>query len=217
MDCPYIARKCTKCGEILVACEMNFYKRKDDKLGFRKECKKCRDIYVKEWTKKNKEHRSQYMKKYKKEHKKEIKRNKLKYSRSEKGRKKQKIYHINNPMRIFNSNSRRRMREENQGKGITMEQWKEMMNFFDWKCAYSGKYLGGNNKFRSKDHIIPLNKGGEHEIWNLVPMHFSYNSSKRDNDMLEWYTQQEYFSEERLRKIYEWQEYAKAKWYDIEN
>lgn len=30
--------------------------------------------------------------------------------------------------------------------------------------------------------------------------------------MEEWYQQQEYYSEERLNKIYEWQEYAKNKW-----
>ena len=32
--------------------------------------------------------------------------------------------------------------------------------------------------------------------------------SKCDKDMLEWYEQQECFSEERLAKIREWQEYA---------
>lgn len=33
--------------------------------------------------------------------------------------------------------------------------------------------------------------------------------------MLEWYKQQSFFSEERLRKIYEWQEYAFNKYAEI--
>ena len=84
------------------------------------------------------------------------------------------------------------------------------MKFFNWKCAYSGKSL--NNKNRTIDHIKPLNKGGEHNIWNLVPMDRSYNSSKHDKDMLEWYKEQEFYSEERLQKIYEWQKYSYEKW-----
>ena len=85
-----------------------------------------------------------------------------------------------------------------------------MMEFFDWKCAYSGVVLSKNN--RSVDHITSLNKGGEHEIWNCVPMLINYNSSKQNKDMFEWYIEQDFFSEERLNKIYEWIEYAKNKY-----
>lgn len=84
-----------------------------------------------------------------------------------------------------------------------------MMKFFNWRCAYSGEMLGDN---RTIDHIVPLSKGGEHEIWNCVPMNKGYNSSKHTSDMLEWYRNQSFYSEERLNKIYEWIEYAKDKW-----
>ena len=99
---------------------------------------------------------------------------------------------------------------ENIKSGITTEQWREMMNFFDWKCAYSGIILFKDTK--SIGHIVPINKGGTNEIWNLVPMYRPYNSSKYGKDMLKWYKQQDFFSEERLAKIYEWQEYALNKW-----
>ena len=62
------------------------------------------------------------------------------------------------------------------------------------------------------DHIEPLNKGGEHEIWNVVPMLNNYNFSKCNKDWLEWYKEQEFFSKDRLNKIYDWQEYALEKW-----
>ena len=84
------------------------------------------------------------------------------------------------------------------------------MKFFNWKCAYSGEPL--NNKNRTIDHIKPLNKGGEHEVWNCVPMFANYNFSKNAKDMLEWYKEQEFYSEERLQKIYEWQKYSYEKW-----
>lgn len=87
-----------------------------------------------------------------------------------------------------------------------------MMDFFEWRCAYSGEYLGGNSNNRSIDHIVPLSNGGLNEIWNCVPMLKSYNSSKNTKNMLEWYMKQDFYSEERLNKIYEWQQYAFNKW-----
>ena len=44
----------------------------------------------------------------------------------------------------------------------------------------------------------------------------SYNISKLDRDMFQWYKEQDFFSEERLQKIYEWQEYAYNKWHKEE-
>ena len=35
--------------------------------------------------------------------------------------------------------------------------------------------------------------------------------------MEEWYKKQKYFSEERLQRIYEWQEYAYNKWGYLES
>ena len=38
------------------------------------------------------------------------------------------------------------------------------------------------------------------------------NSSKKANDMLKWYMQQPFYSDERLNRIYEWEKYAFNKW-----
>ena len=110
----------------------------------------------------------------------------------------------------FNKRQRRRIKEEQQGTGITKDQWLEMMNFFNWKCAYSGEALTKDN--RSVDHIVPLNIGGDNIIWNMAPMKLNYNSSKQDKDMLEWYKEQDFYDPKRLAKIYEWQEYAYNKY-----
>ena len=137
--------------------------------------------------------------KYREEHKEEI----LEYSKKYRQTPQGQVTH-------FNSNMKRRQTLQSQGKGMTVEQWVEMMEFFNWKCAYSNIPLNKNN--RSIDHIKCLDNGGLNEIWNCVPMYKSYNSSKNTKDMLEWYQQQDFYSEERLQKIYEWQEYAYNKW-----
>ena len=149
-----------------------------------------------------KEYNKQQSKQYYEEHKEERK----EYS---------KQWHKNNPEKCFNSRNKRRSKLENQGRGITKEQWYEMMNFFDWKCAYSGEKLQKNNSTygRTLDHIIALNNGGLNEIWNLIPMRKGYNCSKQDEiNSLNWYLEQEYFDIDRLNKIVEWQIYAYEKW-----
>lgn len=148
-------------------------------------------------------------KEYKKEWKKQYRQNNRE-SYNEKIRE----YRNNHPEQTFNSNQKRRENLTKQGKGLNTDQWKEMMEYFDWKCAYSGENFNQKDKSkkRSVDHILSIDKKGEHEVWNLVPMCQGYNSSKGTKDMLNWYKEQEFYSEERLQKIYEWQEYAKNKW-----
>ena len=172
--------------------------------------------YQKQYNKENKEKVAEVKKQYYENHKeKTIEYQKQYYQENkEKILEYQKQYSINNPHIVFNARNKRRSRLENQGRGITGEQWYEMMKYFDWCCAYSGEYIGGNkNKdIRSIDHIIALDNDGLNEPWNCVPMFRPYNSSKRAKEMEEWYKQQPYFSEERLIKIYTWCEYAWNKW-----
>ena len=184
MKCPFCIKVCSKCGKILVAYSGNFAKQKKGKYGLKAKCNECRKEINKQYRENNKE---------------KIAEQKKRYRASEQGQ-----------VARFNDRNKRRQKEEEQGKGITVEQWKEMFDFFGWRCAYSGIQLNKDN--RSIDHIIPLNDGGLNEPWNCVPMYKLYNSSKHTSDMLDWYIQQEYYSEERLNKIYKWIEYAKNKW-----
>ena len=157
--------------------------------------------YQKEYYIDNKDKIKKQIKEYKEKNRDKIRQREREYRLSEKGK-----------QIAFNSQSKRRFKEENQGNGITEEQWLEMMKFFNWKCAYSGEYIGGNSKERTIDHIIPLNKGGEHEVWNCVPMLRSLNCRKQDKDMLSWYKGQSFYNKWRLNKIQKWQEYAHDKW-----
>ena len=244
MKCPYCIKVCKKCGEILVANNMNYAKQKAGKYGLRSDCKKCMSQRKKEYYKNNTEQIKEYQKEYYKnnteqikEHKKEYRKNnterikehkkeyyknnveyfkeqRKEYYQAHKDQEKEynKEYRKNNPDKVFNQNNKRRQREKLQGMGIIKEQWLDMMQYFDFKCAYSGKSLNKDN--RSIDHIKPLIKGGLNEIFNCVPCDRSINSSKNDKDFMEWYKQQEFYDELRLNKIYEWKQYCLEKYYE---
>lgn len=209
-----------------------YYKNNEEKFKkYRKEHKEQHKDYMHQYYENNKEQILEYQKEYYEDNKEFYKEYKKEWYENNKDRllkerkeyyknnkekiiEYQKQYNQENPEKIINRNNKRRLKEENQGDGITKEQWFEMMDFFNWECAYSGEYLGKNSKKRTIDHIIPLDKGGFNEIWNCVPMIKNYNSSKHTYDMLEWYQEQIFYSEERLNKIYEWQKYAFEKWGD---
>ena len=263
MNIPYVMKKCSKCGEWLIASSINFHKDKSKKYGLRSQCKKCknkrkREYYKenkdeinkrkREYNKKNKDKILEYQREYNKKNKDKIleyqKKNKdkiLEYQREYQKKNKDKILEYqreyykenkdkilehqreyakecrkNNPEKTFNHNNKRRSKLENQGRGITKEQWLEMMKFFDWKCAYSGEKIKKGDKStygRTLDHIVALNNKGLNEPWNVIPMRLGYNSSKNSrNDSMAWYMEQEYFDIDRLNKIVEWQIYAYEKW-----
>ena len=202
MKCPFCIKVCSKCGKISVAYSGNFYKKKRGKYGLEAKCKICREKYNKQYHEDNKERIAEQRKQYREDNKEKIAEQRKQYceNNKEKIAERNKRYGASEQgqVALFNANNRRRQREQKQGRGITAEQWKEMFDFFGWRCAYSGEYLGGNGKDRTIDHIIPLSDGGLNEPWNCVPMSSNYNKSKHTSDMLDWYIQQEYYSEERL-------------------
>ena len=273
MNIPYVMKKCTKCGEWLVANNINFYKQKKGKYGFTSKCKQCESKIKKDKRNNNEEYRKNQNKKNREEMRKKRKddnfrkienekqkiRKKERYNNDEEYRKsflkKQNEWKVNNPEKvkasydkkcikekerynndeeyrksrlkkykewrkdnpekIFNQNIKRRSKLENQGRGIDKEQYKECNKWFDWKCAYSGEKLQNNKTTngRTLDHIVAIENGGLNEPWNVVPMRRGYNCSKQDKvNSLDWYMEQEYFNEEQLQRIVEWQIYAYEKW-----
>ena len=236
MNIPYVMKRCSKCGRWLVASTVNFHRAKKGRYGLASQCKECwskknkqwietnRDKvteYKKQWREANPEYYKQYYKNNRKkvlEHKKQWREANPEYHKQyyENNRDKLLKYHEQwyqtpqGQVVEFNRHQRRRTKEEQQGTGITKDQWLEMMNYFEWKCAYSGETLSKDT--RSVDHIVPLNSGGDHEIWNMVPMLRKLNSSKNASNMEEWYKEQDCYDPKRLQKIYEWQEFAYNKW-----
>ena len=186
-----------------------YYKNNKEKLLDKKKqyCESNKEKiseYHKQYYQNNKEKVSEYHKQYYEANREKI---------NERHRQYNKQYNetLHGKVVVFNRNNKRRLKEQEQGTGITKDQWLEMMKFFDFRCAYSGETLTKDT--RSVDHVVPLNSNGDNMIWNCVPMTRSLNSSKSTKDMLEWYKEQDCYSEARLAKIYEWQEYAFNKYY----
>lgn len=209
---------CNKCERELPLNDNNYSARKGSKDGFRNTCKKCRSEYNKQYRKNNEnklkeyqrvyrdnhlEERRQYNKEYQPkyyEHNKEsINKRYIEYNRGY-----IKTKHGRELDRI--KRHRKRAIDYLNGGEYTVEQWNECLKFFENRCAYTGKKLRYEDI--TVDHITPLINGGTSYIWNIVPSSKLANNSKHNNEMESWFRKQSYFSEEKLKKILEWIEYA---------
>lgn len=74
----------------------------------------------------------------------------------------------------------------------------EIYKAWDHKCGYCG------DEATSLDHIVPRFKSGSSNCHNLLPACRKCNANKGSDDMEAWYTQQDYFCEQRLKKIRQW-------------
>ena len=87
---------------------------------------------------------------------------------------------------------------------LTVKQWEISKNYFNNKCAY----CGSDDKL-TKEHIIPFKKNGEFKMENIIPACTSCNCSKQEKDLEEWYKNISFYDEYKLRKIYDYIEFAK--------
>ena len=124
MNIPYVMRQCTKCGRWLVASTVNFRKNDTGKYGLRGGCKECEAMRDKQYREANKDRIAKYSKQWHKANRDKMNEYYKQYRQTPKGQALE-----------FNKNQRRRIKEEQQGSGITTDQWLEMMNFFDWKSS----------------------------------------------------------------------------------
>lgn len=196
---------CTKCGRELPATEEYFYKKSAKKDGLKAYCKDCSKKYHKEWAKNHKDERKEYQTQYKKEwrsseenkeyenkirrqhyktHKKEF----AEYFKQKYIKEKQ-----NGNYDKYVMNAQKRLAIKRKLKStLTLKQWKQIKIKFNNKCAYCGEELP-----LQQEHFIPLSKGGEYTIHNIIPACRSCNCSKNNKDFFEWYPKQDFYSKER--------------------
>jgi len=72
------------------------------------------------------------------------------------------------------------------GHPVTQAIEARIKSLFRWSCAACGTALEQGEIASPLDHFVPLDGGGKHVEWNLVPMCLGCNSSKHANDPLEW-------------------------------
>lgn len=101
------------------------------------------------------------------------------------------------------SNEKRRTKKQLLEYNFSKKQWKECINHFDGLCCYCGEQV----EILSMDHFIPLSKGGEWTLNNIVPSCISCNSSKQHTDFSVWYPKHKSYSKQREQKILKYLNY----------
>lgn len=193
---------CIDCKKELPATSEYFGKHKTCKDGLRNQCKECKkkysDKYNKQYYKDNAEVAKEKAKTYRENNKEKVKEGKKRYrlTHLEQERENKRLYCKNNKDKINIFKQKRKARKRELESNLTTEQWLNIKLEFNNKCAYCGE-----EKPLAQDHFIPLSKGGEYTINNIIPSCQSCNSSKHDKDFFKWYRNYEFYSKERENHI----------------
>lgn len=148
----------------------NFSKDKNRKDGIYTQCKTCVSEYWKHYYKENHERRLTNQRKasYKWRHAHPEAKAADAKRWNEKNRKRKAHY----------ASTRRAQKESN---GIYEIRDSELKKLYASPCFYCGKYAKID-----ADHVIPISRGGQHSIGNLVPSCRSCNTSKNNKTIMEW-------------------------------
>jgi len=129
----------------------------------------------KEYQKNNKEKWVKYHKKYREENPETYNKYAREWAKTEKGRanrQRGKIRRLAKEREIINT--------------LISEEWLDILKEFKYECAYCGKEFDCEN-LPTRDHIIPISKGGNNIKENIVPACRSCNSKKHNKILLERY------------------------------
>lgn len=94
------------------------------------------------------------------------------------------------------SSQRRRNARKSVPTNFTANDWELCIDNFNGECAYCGKA-----KKLTYEHFVPLSKGGEFTINNIIPVCDSCNKSKNNRNFFDWYPKFKYYSKQREKKI----------------
>ena len=213
-------KKCTKCGNELPETNEYFQTKRSAKGGLRSECKECSRIYSKKYKQDNREIISEQNREYRKNNKDHIAEYHRTHDRRESVRKYGALYREKNKERIsermrqyrkYNKDKTnilcqgRRARKHKLEHSLALGQWNAIKKSFNNSCAYCGK-----EKPLVQEHLIPLSKGGEYTINNIIPSCQPCNSKKSSKDFFEWYPKFEHYSKQREAKILKYLGYNKG-------
>lgn len=159
-------------------------RRAQESLDYYHENKDIMKEKRKKWGEKNKSHRNEWRKKY-------YENNTLKIKESI------RKWYKKNPEYLRMASQRRKARLLELPHTLTIEEWNECLNFFDYKCAYCGNH----DTPMTQEHVIPVINGGGYVVENIIPACQSCNSSKGGKSLEEWFLNYKYFKKERMTKI----------------
>lgn len=97
---------------------------------------------------------------------------------------------------------KRRALQRGLSATLTVRQWEDVKLHFDNKCCYCGKELP-----LTQEHFVPVKKGGEYTINNIIPSCMSCNLRKSTKNFSEWYPKFRHYSKKREKIILEFLNY----------
>lgn len=165
-----------------------------------------------EYWNKNPDKKKANNKRYYNNHKEEfLKKCKIYYQKnSETVKERTKEWAKNNPQRNKELNRLKwhkyRSRLSKLDFQYTKKEWECCKEHFNHKCSYCG-----SDEDLTREHFVPVIKGGEFTRNNIIPACGSCNYSKSDRDFFEWYPNKEFYSKGREKKIMEYLNYNKNK------
>lgn len=90
-------------------------------------------------------------------------------------------YYAKNPEVFAAMRHRRRAALSADRRIVTTRDWQRLCARYDNRCAYCAAEAP-----LTRDHIIPLIRGGRHAIGNLIPACLQCNGSKSSHLLVEW-------------------------------
>ena len=85
-------------------------------------------------------------------------------------------WHSDNRDRVNQIELNRKLRMRGNGGSHTLAQWRECLAASNYRCAYCRVPL--TMKTATRDHVLPISKGGSNDISNITPSCQSCNSRK---------------------------------------
>jgi 5-methylcytosine-specific restriction endonuclease McrA len=108
-------------------------------------------------------------------------------------------YMTDHSFRLYHRSKSKQRKAKQRGSTALMlsrdQLWRRWVEF-DHCCAYCG--IDGDMHI---EHVIPISKGGEHHLGNIVPACQRCNYSKNSAPVEEWYKAQPFFSDAKWQKI----------------
>jgi 5-methylcytosine-specific restriction endonuclease McrA len=108
-------------------------------------------------------------------------------------------YMVDPKFRLYHRSKARERKARERGSTTLMlspdQLWRRWVQF-NHCCAYCG-----TNGDLHMEHVIPISKGGEHHLGNIVPACQRCNYSKHTSEAQAWYRSQPFFDETRWHHI----------------
>jgi 5-methylcytosine-specific restriction endonuclease McrA len=186
-------KTCTKCGQTKL--RSAFHKQSTAKEGLTSRCKDCNNEaskgyresnhekvleLTKLWKQANSAKVADSRKRWKSENPISVSKSASRYYRKNTAKflALHQKWKIANPEKVVMSKAAYRSRKRNAKTFIVI--YKDLWHLKHDPCFYCG------GKPEQIDHIIPLSRGGDHSIGNLLPACKKCNTSKNDKTIMEW-------------------------------